>query len=50
MFKKVKAIEKFYTSSNCAQAVVTRFAEELQMNEKVLHPVAGGLGSGMGRM
>ncbi|HIP49353.1 MAG TPA: C_GCAxxG_C_C family protein [Lutibacter sp.] len=50
MNKKDKAIKKFYTTSNCAQAVVTSFAEELQMDEIVLNKIASGFGAGMGKL
>jgi len=50
MSKKDQAIKKFYTSSNCAQAVLTSFSDELQMDEKFLNQIASGFGSGMGKL
>lgn len=48
--KKDKAIKEFYSTSNCAQAVLTSFAQELQVDESVLTKIASGFGAGMGRL
>ena len=50
MNKKEQAIKKFYATSNCAQAVLTSFAEELKIDEKFLNQIASGFGSGMGKL
>jgi C_GCAxxG_C_C family probable redox protein len=48
--KKDKAIERFNTTHNCAQSVLTAFTSELLVDEKVLNQIASGFGSGMGRL
>jgi len=50
MSKQEEAIKKFYTTHNCAQAVLTSFATELEVDEKTLTQIASGFGSGMGRL
>ncbi len=48
--KEEKAIEYFKSGYNCAQAVLTVFADEFGLDEATSLKIAGGYGAGMGRM
>lgn len=46
----VKAIESFRSGLNCAQAVVTAYADELNFDNNLALSVSCGFGGGMGRL
>jgi len=50
MKKDRKALENFSTGLNCAQAVLSSFAEELGVEEEKALKLASGFGGGIGRM
>jgi len=45
-----KAIESFHGGLNCAQAVVTSFADELNYDGNIAEKISCGFGGGMGRL
>jgi C_GCAxxG_C_C family probable redox protein len=45
-----KAIEVFRSGLNCAQAMVTAYSDELNLDENMAKSVACAFGGGMGRM
>lgn len=45
-----KAISSFKSGLNCAQAMVTAYSDELNLDEDLALSVACGFGGGMGRM
>ena len=48
--KEEKALEYFRNGFNCAQSVFVVFAKEHGLDEAVALKIAGGFGSGMGRL
>ena len=48
--KEEKAIHSFKSGLNCAQAVLTSFAEELKFDSELASAISGGFGGGMGRL
>ena len=50
MNKEDYAIEQFTKGYNCAQAVLTAFHDEIEIDEKHLLKVASGFGGGMGHL
>ncbi len=49
MEKKDKAVELFNSGYNCAQSVVTVFADNFGLDPKLIQNVSRGFGGGMGR-
>jgi C_GCAxxG_C_C family probable redox protein len=47
---KEKAIESFRSGLNCAQAVLTAYSEELQLDNNLAQSVSCAFGGGMGRL
>lgn len=50
MDKKTKAIKSFNEGFNCAQSVLSVFADNLGISEKTVLRISSGFGGGMGRM
>ena len=48
--RKLTAAEAFRTGLNCAQSVLTAYAEELNLNSTSALEIASGFGGGMGRL
>jgi len=47
---KEKALHSFYNGMNCAQAVLTAYADHLKFDPSLALSVASGFGGGMGKM
>jgi C_GCAxxG_C_C family probable redox protein len=48
--KEIKAIDSFRSGLNCAQSVLTSYAEELNLDPEIASSVSCGFGGGMGRL
>ena len=48
--KKTKALEIFRSGGNCAQAVLTSFTADLEVDSNLALDLSSGFGAGMGRL
>lgn len=50
MDKEKKAVETFRSGNNCAQSVLSTFAEKYDIDNDVALSIASGFGAGMGKL